>query len=108
MASMGARAFDEYSFLHFAVGIIARYWDMSPWVVFVAHVAFEWTENTHVGVAFINQYVTWWPGGKPCPDSLFNSIGDTAACMLGYATAAVVCSVGRSRGWYVPPTTCRV
>ena len=49
--------------------------------------ACELIENTQQGIYFINNYITWWPGGKPRPDSIINSIGDTIFSLLGWVIA---------------------
>lgn len=75
---MGNGWFDQYSLLHFSVGIIAYFWSMSFIVLVVIHILFEFVENTKMGMDFINTYfIRWWPGGKGFPDSLENSISDT-------------------------------
>ena len=48
----------------------------------------------------INKYVKFWPGGKPCPDSLINNIGDTIGTILGWLTAYYLDNMGKKYGWY--------
>ena len=78
---------DQYSLLHLAVGIVVYFWDISLLSWFVLHTMFELIENTQQGIYFINNYITWWPGGKPRPDSIINSIGDTMFSLLGWVIA---------------------
>lgn len=84
---MGVYFFDQYSLLHFAVGVIFYFWDFSATTTFLIHTVFEYLENTDIGIYFINKYLTIWPGGKPYADSLLNSIGDTFFTMLGFYLA---------------------
>ena len=54
---MGFQFFDQYTYLHFAVGIIVYFWNISllNWVIF--HTVFEILENTQIGLNIINQYI---------------------------------------------------
>jgi uncharacterized protein YqgC (DUF456 family) len=81
---MGVYFFDQYSILHFSVGVIMYFWGFSLWISFVIHTIFELFENTQFGMNFINNYFTLWPGGKPYADSNMNSFGDTIFFLLGY------------------------
>jgi hypothetical protein len=84
---MGYRYFDKYTYLHFAVGIVAYFWNISltNWVIL--HTIFEFLENTQMGMHIINQYIVFWPGGKEHPDSIINNVGDTAGAVLGWLSA---------------------
>ena len=85
---MGLRAFDQYSLLHFAVGIVAYFWSISFLITVVVHILFEFIENTPVGMNLINTYFTqWWPGGKTYPDNLLNKTSDTLFTGIGWITA---------------------
>lgn len=97
---MGAFFFDQYTYLHFASGIIAYFWGVSFvwWLVF--HSIFEWAENTNLGIKFINDLFTFWTGGKPGPDNFINIIGDTIGALLGWLTAYWLDKYGSQRGWY--------
>lgn len=97
---MGQRPIDQYTLLHFAAGIVAYFWGVSAWVTFVAHVVFEVVENTKMGVHFINTYLTLWPGGKPYPDTVINSIFDTAATMVGWYVARAADAASTERHLY--------
>ncbi len=81
---MGKYFIDQYSLLHFASGILAFYWniDIKFWVIL--HSIFEFSENTQFGVNIINNYVTFWPGGKPYQDSFSNIFGDTFFAIFGW------------------------
>lgn len=84
---MGIEFTDKYSLLHFAVGIISRYWNIPLLWLLVIHAVFEFVENTTQGMNFINTWIRFWPGGKSHPDSRLNSFGDTAYAGLGWMVA---------------------
>jgi hypothetical protein len=85
---MGLRIFDQYSLLHFAVGVVAYFWSISFFIVIIVHILFEFIENTPVGMNFINTCFTqWWPGGKTHPDNLLNRTTDTIFTGLGWLIA---------------------
>jgi len=81
---MGQYAFDQFSLLHFASGIVAYFWGISALTIFVLHVVFELVENTTMGMKFINTYIPFWPGGKPYADSIINQVSDTIMTMIGW------------------------
>lgn len=87
---MGKYLIDQYTLLHFAVGIIAYYWNISVWLILILHILFEYSENTQTGMSFINNYITMWPGGKPSADTFINSLGDTIATVLGWYFAKLI------------------
>ena len=37
--------FDQYSLLHFAMGVTAYFWGVGPWWWFIGHLAWEGFEN---------------------------------------------------------------
>lgn len=82
---MGNGWIDQYSLLHFSVGVVAYFWSMSFIVLILLHTLFEFVENTKVGMNLINTYFTqWWPGGKNFADSLENRISDTLFSGAGW------------------------
>ena len=97
---MGNQFFDQYSLLHLASGVIAYFWDVPLPHWFVAHASFEIVENTEAGMNFINNNLTWWPGGKPRKDDFINIVGDNVAALLGWYVAAKLDEAGKHRGWY--------
>ena len=97
---MGARLFDQYTYLHFAVGIVAYFWNISVVNWFILHTLFEIVENTSTGMNVINTYIPFWPGGKPNSDAVINSIGDTIGAILGWITAYYLDQIGNRYGWY--------
>ena len=98
---MGNQLFDQYSLLHYATGVGAYFWGVPIVPFFVAHLAFEGVENTDVGMKFINETLTFWPGGKPRADSLSNIVGDNVAALLGYYCAYKLDEAGKRNKWYV-------
>lgn len=82
---MGYRWFDQYSLLHFAVGVVAYFWSISLIVVVIIHILFEYVENTPMGMNIINTYfIAWWPGGKTHADRMNNRISDTLFTTIGW------------------------
>lgn len=98
---MGKFLFDQYSSLHFASGIIAYFWGIKfyNWILF--HLLFEIIENTELGISIINKYITFWPGGKPCADSISNIIGDNISAYLGWIFAYYLDIYGNKKGLYI-------
>ena len=84
---MGSRLFDQYTYLHFAVGIVIYFWNISLFNCVVLHTIFEFLENTRTGMHIINNYIVFWPGGKPKSDSIINNIGDTFGTIVGWLSA---------------------
>ena len=93
---MGFQFFDQYTYLHFAVGIIVYFWNISllNWVIF--HTVFEILENTQMGLNIINQYIVFWPGGKQKSDTIINNIGDTVGAVLGWLSAYYLDKLGNN------------
>ena len=87
---MGKTFADEYSLLHFAVGIIFRFWNVSFTTSVAIHTLFEILENTEPGIKFINEKFTWWPGGKGYADYNINKVGDTVFFVLGWYVASLI------------------
>lgn len=85
---MGQDFIDQFSLLHAASGVIAYFWGVPFWWWFVGHIVFEVVENTVLGINFINNNFTLWPGGKNKKDSLINSIGDQTFAVIGWVIAA--------------------
>jgi hypothetical protein len=51
---MGTRFLDQYTYLHFAVGIIVYFWNISLLNWIILHTIFEFLENTKTGMKLIN------------------------------------------------------
>ena len=102
---MGERFLDQYSFLHFCVGALAYFWQVSLKNAFIIHLLFEIMENTPTGVKLINKLFVskngfGWPGAKSKPDSVINMVGDNVAFGLGWITASHLDTYGSKVEWY--------
>jgi hypothetical protein len=94
---MGTALLDEYSLLHFAVGVIARHWNVTFILFLIAHILFELLENTKQGMYIINNYITAWPGGKSSPDTFLNSqVGDNLSAAVGWWLADALLRNGKN------------
>ena len=93
---MGLNFLDQFTYLHFASGIISYFWGMSLTTLVLLHTIFEIVENHPYGMKFINRYMPIWPGGKPNPDSFINSVGG----ILCWVTARGLDYLGSKQGWY--------
>ena len=80
---MGTAWLDEYTLLHFAVGIVAYYWGVSLVTLTLLHIVFEAIENTEKGMTFIRSFPLW-PGGKSHADTWNNQISDVMASAFGW------------------------
>ena len=101
---MGQNFLDQYSLLHFAMGIIAYFLGISFWIWFFLHLLFEIVENSEQGMIIINKFFFFWPGKKEFADSLSNSLGDQFTAMLGWYAAYIIDSIGKKNRWYKSPT----
>ena len=81
---MGEFFLDKYSILHFSVGCLWQYFNLSLNNLIIMHILFEIIENTENGMYFINNYITFWPGGKPKADTIKNSFGDILSSIIGF------------------------
>lgn len=98
---MGKKLFDQYTYLHFAMGVVMYYWGITfeQWILI--HVTFELFENTEFGMHVINKYFGGiWPGGKFQADSGLNMVGDTIGAAFGWLSAMYLDSLGEKMGWY--------
>jgi hypothetical protein len=98
---MGYRLFDQYTYLHFAVGIVVYFWNISLINWIGLHTIFEFLENTKIGMNIINNYIVFWPGGKPKPDSIINNIGDTVGTIVGWLSAYYLVKIANKYNWYM-------
>jgi hypothetical protein len=89
---MGQYFTDKFSLLHFAMGIIVYYWNVSLLSWFIVHFIFEYTENTEYGIKQINK-IKLWPGGKEQADTVLNSLGDQFYSVLGWIVAYYICNM---------------
>lgn len=103
---MGTYLADQYSLLHFCVGVIVYFWNFSLLFSFSIHFIFEILENTQTGVYLINKYIIEpgyfsWPGGKHHPDTLTNMLGDNLFFVLGWIVAYGLDYYGTKNKWYM-------
>lgn len=96
---MGKQFIDQFTYLHFASGIIAYFWNINLKDWFIIHTIFEILENTKIGINIINKF-TYWPGGKPYSDSLKNIIGDSLGAIIGWISAYYLDYYGGKYNWY--------
>lgn len=47
---MGNQIFDQYTYLHFATGITAYFWNVNLLNTIILHTIFEILENTNIGM----------------------------------------------------------
>ena len=85
---MGANFADQYSLLHYAVGVIAYFWNIPFILTIIIHTIFEIVENTKFGMGIINRFFVKnrrfsWPGGKNKPDAFITNVGDTIFFAVG-------------------------
>jgi len=98
---MGKYFIDQYSLLHFAVGIIAYFFGISFNNFNIMHILFEFVENTNTGINVINtHFKDIWPGGKPRSDTILNSVGDVIFGFLGWLFAYLVDYYGKKHNLY--------
>lgn len=97
---MGKNFADQFSFLHFSVGVVIYFWGL-PLIAWIGlHILFEFIENSKWGMDLINKWVSVWPGGKPYADSALNMTGDTIFATLGWILAYYLDVYGSRAGWY--------
>lgn len=81
---MGDKLIDQFSYLHLSTGLIAYFLKIRFIDWFYLHLFFEIVENTPEIIWFVDNYITFWPGGKKGPDELHNSITDQIFAMTGW------------------------
>ena len=94
---MGIKLFDEYSLLHFAVGIVFFFWKIRLSHVILLHILFEYLENTLEGINLINKFIPMWPGGKEKPDSILNSTGDILSSVIGWLVSYIIIRIFKNK-----------
>jgi hypothetical protein len=94
---------DQYSYLHFASGIIAYFWGIKLKLWVILHILYEIIENLDIMIYMINEYITIWPGEKTGPDPLINRIGDILFGILGWLSSYYLDKLGYKYGWYKAP-----
>jgi hypothetical protein len=96
---MGLQFLDQYSFLHFASGVVAYFFGIPFNAWFFINIVFEVFENSEFGMNIINK-ITFWPGGKTFPDAFINIVGDIISVMLGWAAAYGIDYLGKKYEWF--------
>lgn len=93
---------DQFTYLHFAVGIIFYFWGFSLKTWFILHTLYEIGETTPFGSNIINKYFghIWPGGGKHKAEPIINGIGDTIGSILGWLSAYYLDTLGNNYGWY--------
>lgn len=96
---MGKYFFDQFSYLHFAVGVVLYFWfDLKTSIVL--HTIYELIDNTPFFAYIVNNYITLWPGKKPYNDTLINTIGDTFFFIIGWLSGYLVDTLGSKYNLY--------
>ena len=103
---MGKQLLDQYSLLHFSVGVIFYFWNVNFIDALMLHVIFEIIENTNIGIKLINQLfvgkgIFSWPGGKNELDTFINILGDNISFIFGWYIAKLLDDYGSKNGWYI-------
>lgn len=94
-------AFDQYSLLHFATGVVAYFWHVPFWLWVVLNLLFELFENSAWGMGIIAK-ISVFPGGQPRPDTLPNLVCDIISCLIGWGVGYFFDYLGHKYRWYVP------
>jgi hypothetical protein len=79
---MGKYFIDKYSLYHLCSGIIAYYFGLSFGKWFTIHAIYEVLENSRLQKEL--DKIEIWPGRKPSPDYVMNSVGDQISTMIGW------------------------
>ena len=69
---MGNKLIDQYSYLHFSVGVIFYFWGFTLRNWIIIQILFEILENTNIGIQLINKTNIWPGGGKIKSDYTIN------------------------------------
>ena len=99
---MRLKIFDQYTYLHFAVGIISYFWGITFTTFLIIHILYEYIETTQFGIYIINEYFgkIWPGGGKHISEPIINGVGDTVCAMLGWISAYYLDKLGNKYKWY--------
>jgi hypothetical protein len=94
---------DQYSLLHFAVGVLLFFGRFSFLLATLTHATFSLLYNNDAGYSFIKRYAAWWPGSKRA-DSYYNMLGDNLSFNAGWLVASVcdswLATGDAKREWY--------
>lgn len=100
---MGHQIFDQFSSLHFAMGVIAYFFGLTFWQWFFLHLLFELIQNGSKYYGYINIDVglpILQPPDTTGPDHLINSLGDQTFAMTGWILAYYIDKLGKEYNWY--------
>ena len=99
---MRSKIFDQFTYLHFASGIISYFWGISFILLLIIHTIYEYLETTQFGIYIINNYFgkIWPGGGKHKSEGLNNAIGDTIGAIFGWISAYYLDNLGNKYQWY--------
>ena len=99
---MRSKIFDQFTYLHFASGIISYFWGISFVLWLIVHSIYEYLETTQFGIYIINNYFgkIWPGGGKHKNEGFNNAIGDTIGAIFGWISAYYLDNLGNKYQWY--------
>lgn len=100
---MSSKLLDQYTYLHFATGIIFYFWGISFTTSFIIHSIYEYFEITDFGTSIINKYFgNIWPGGGKHKQEkfIYNGLGDTIGFIIGWYSAYLLDIIGSRYKWY--------
>ena len=97
---IGSQFLDQYSLLHFVVGIVVYFWGLPFWLWNALHILFELGENTSKGMYLIDHFAPFWPGGKNYVGSWLNIGADVLCGAVGWMLAYWLDSYGSEKGWF--------
>ena len=100
---MESQFLDQYTYLHFATGILFYFWGFSLTNTLLLHSFYEYFEITDFGTNVINVlFGDIWPGGGKhiTVHFVYNGIGDTVGVLLGWITSYYLDKLGDEYGWY--------
>ena len=83
---MDQYAFDEYSLVHFSIGVLTYQSGFSFLTLAIVYSIFKIFSNVSLGMYVIDTYVTPLLGYKLYPESFKNIGMDLSACLLGWLT----------------------
>ena len=80
---MGDLLFDNFSILHFTLGIGIYFLGVHWFIWLILNIIFELSENTNQGMKILDN-IQFWLGGKKKRDNHINSSGDIFSAMAGW------------------------
>lgn len=80
--------FDQWLWVHIAVGICGNLVGFSEFIYVLTHVSYEILSNTEGGMRFLSKLPFWPPKGKK--DRAVNYIGDPLWGWVGFKIAEII------------------